>query len=368
MTRRIRVVLVLVAMAALVPAASSEAQLASSAVKLVNLDLAVPDSPAFAILGLSPETVVRPSTPRDLATTLLNGVDRRGNLQSGLAVDFAPLFLFGGNGLTYNDYKTRKSTQIWGRTQLSFATAKGVGEGDKSLRASAGIRSTLWDKGDPRLDAGLVRCLDAIPPPPAPVIALITQAARDQWEAEQTAQIQPKVQECQAASKKRRWNASSFAIGVAPSFQSQTGESGDLDYAGSALWGSLALGLSTSATNFGQFIVQGRYRNKELVPNKNVKGTFFEQDSTGLGLRLMLGEADRAVVVESEFVRLSPKGGDNSTSFTLSGGGQMKLATGVWLSVAVGGSLKGSTDEEKGAFVLSSFKWAMSREPAIKAP
>src|SRR5690606_35054097 len=52
-------------------------------VKLITLDLAVPDSPALAILGLSPETVVRPGTPRDLATTVLNGVDRRGNLQSG---------------------------------------------------------------------------------------------------------------------------------------------------------------------------------------------------------------------------------------------------------------------------------------------
>lgn len=66
--------------------AASEEQQAkpgSTPVKLITLDLAVPDSPAFAILGLSPETVVRPSSPRDLATTLLNGVDRRGNLQSG---------------------------------------------------------------------------------------------------------------------------------------------------------------------------------------------------------------------------------------------------------------------------------------------
>jgi hypothetical protein len=367
MTARMRVALALVVISAAAPAASSHAQLASSGVKLVNLDLAVPDSPAFAILGLSPENVVRPATPRDLATTLLNGVDRRGNLQSGIAVDFAPLFLFAGNHLTFNDYKTKKPTQIWGRTQLSFATAKGTGEGDKSLRASLGIRSTLWDKGDPRLDETLVKCLDDIEVP-VPTIALIDQAARDKWEAEQTAKIQPKVQECQAASKKRRWNASSFAVGVAPSFQSPTGASGDLEYAGSAVWASLALGLSTSQNNFGQFIVQGRYRNKELVPDKNVKGTFFEQDTAGLGLRLMLGAADRAVVVESELVSQSPTVGDDTTSFKLSGGGQMKLSTGVWLSLAVGGSFKGSSNEEKGAFVLSSFKWAMSKEPSIKAP
>ncbi len=336
-------------------------------VKLVTLDLAVPDSPAFAILGLSPESIVRPGTPRDLATTVLNGIDRHGNLQNGLAIDFAPRFLFGGSSLTYRDYADRTGTRLFARTQFSVATAKGSSDADKSQRAAFGVRATLWDKGDPRLDEALVNCLDNIGtvPPPKP---LLDPAEREAWEKLQTAGRRQAVDQCHAQSKTRNWNASSFAVGVAPSWHSPTGESGDFTYAGAALWTSFALGISTSARTIGQFIVQGRYRNKELVPDKNVKGTFFEQDSAGLGLRLLLGTADRAAVVESEFVRQSPEGGDDSTSFKVSGGGQLRLGTGVWLSVAVGGTHGGNAAEQRGGFVLSSFKWALSRDPAVTLP
>lgn len=341
----------------------------SKPVKLVNLDLTVPDSPALVILGLSSEKVVRPSVPKDLATTLLNGVDQHGNLQSGLAVDFAPLFLFAGNSLEYSDYHDHTRTQILGRTQVSFATTKGASDSDKSVRAGVGVRSTLWDRGDPRLDdgpGGLVECLNAIKVP-VPDRVVATPDARQAWEDEQAKVLRPKVQACHAASAKRLWNASSLAIGIVPAFQSPTGESRDFKYAGAAVWAALALKLSTSAANFGQFVVQGRYRNKEMVPDKDNKGSFFEQDSGGVGLRLVLGEPVRALVIESEIGRQSPQNGDATNSFTLSAGGQLKLSDDLWLSAAVGGALKGSSAEQRGMFVLSSFKWALSKEPSIKS-
>ena len=362
------------ASSAAVTAAGEQAKPAKP-VKLITLDLAVPDSPALAILGLSPETVVRPASPRDLATTVLNGVDRRGNLQSGLAVDFAPLFLFAGNTLTYEDYKGSRGSRLFGRTQLSFATAKGAGESVKSMRLAAGVRTTVWDAGDPRLDGQLVNCLDAIPVP-VPSTILPTQAARDAWVARATAERRPAVEGCHKAFKARRWNASSFSIGFTPSWQSASGESTDLTYGGAAVWTSLALGLSRTdraddeavSRPFGQVIVQGRYRDKELVPNKNVRGTFFEQRSGGVAARLLLGAADRAAVIESEFARQSPDAGEATSSFKLSVGGQLKLTSDIWLSLAAGGTRGGPADEQRGGFVLSSFKWALSREPAVRIP
>lgn len=345
-------------------------------VKVVTLDLAVPDSPAFAILGLSPESVARPASPRDLATTVLNGVDRRGNLQSGLAVDFAPLFLFAGNGLTHGDYKRSRATQLYGRTQLSLATAKGASDGDESMRVALGVKTTLWDAGDPRLDETLIRCLDDLPIP-VPSKALMTQADRDAFEATETERRRPAVEGCHAAFKARRWNASSLAVGVTPSWQSPTGAASDIAYAGAAVWVSVALGLFTAAPDtsgppiarpFGQLIVQGRYRANELVPDKTADGTFFEQDSGGIGARLLLGSATRAVVVESEIARQSPTVGDGATAVTLSGGGQMRVGNDVWVSFSVGGTRGGAANERRGGFVLSSLKWALSRQPAIPLP
>jgi hypothetical protein len=61
-----------------------------------------------------------------------------------------------------------------------------------------------------------------------------------------------------------------------------------------------------------------------------------------------------------------PERGDSVSAFNLSVGGQMKLANDVWLSLAVGGNRGGVADEERSAFVLSSFKWALSREPSLR--
>src|SRR4051812_10026938 len=62
--------------------------------KSADVDLSVPDSPAFIALGLSPETVVRPTSPREFATSLLNGVGQDGHLQTGVAVDVVPYLVY----------------------------------------------------------------------------------------------------------------------------------------------------------------------------------------------------------------------------------------------------------------------------------
>jgi hypothetical protein len=375
MTRRDLVMPILVGVSAL-HAASAFAQAETRAkangsepVKIVTLDLAVPDSPAFAILGLSPESIVRPSSPRELATTVLNGLDRNGNLQSGLAVDLAPRFLFAGNSLTYAQYSAPKArvTRLSARTQLSFATSKGASDDDKSLRTALGLRTTLWDRGDPRLDGTLVGCLDTVRVQP-PNVALSDTIGQQAFEAAQTKAIQPLVEGCHQDFKNRRWNASSLAAGIAPSWQSPSGASQDFKYSGAAFWTSLAIELNSARNHaVGQLIVQGRYRNKELVKAGEDSKELVEQDSTGVGTRLLLGAPSRAAVLEGELIRKSPDGKDADTSFTLSGGGQLKLANDLWLSLAVGGSL-GASEVPKRLFVLSSFKWALSREPAAKLP
>jgi hypothetical protein len=347
----------------------------SKPVKLVTLDLAVPDSPAFTILGLSPETVVRPGTPRDLATTVLNGVDRRGNLQSGLAIDMAPLFLFAGRKITHHDYTTKTATRLLARTQLSIATAKGASDADKSQRLAFGVRATLWDPADPRADLALIQCMEKIVVP-APAVVLLTPEAVAAWEAQVTAARKPKIAECHQQFKARNWNSSSFAVGVAPSWQSPTGESRDFAYAGAAAWAAYALALNrteqvevpngppvATPRPFGQFVFQGRYRNRELIPGKT--GSYL-QDSAAVGWRLLLGSGDFAFVTEGELARLAPKGQDAKASAKLSTGGQLKLSTGVWLSAAVGATIGGPTTERRSMFVLSSLKWALSREPALK--
>jgi hypothetical protein len=68
-----------------------------------SLDLSVPDSPAFKILGLTPNKVDRPSSPREFAASIINGIDTNGNFQSGIALDTAPYLLFNAKNISLEE-------------------------------------------------------------------------------------------------------------------------------------------------------------------------------------------------------------------------------------------------------------------------
>jgi hypothetical protein len=137
--------------------------------KGLNLDRSIPESPAFTALGISPETVTRPASVREFGTALLNGVDKSGKLQSGLAIDFAPYRILAGSQTTWPEYKHNLLTRILYNTQLSLGTTKATTD-DKALRLAGGLNITLWDNGDPRLNdkiANLYRTDFITHPPPS---------------------------------------------------------------------------------------------------------------------------------------------------------------------------------------------------------
>jgi hypothetical protein len=103
-----------------------------------SIDLAVPDSPAFAVLGVSPSNVERPGSPRELALSLLNGVDANGNFQTGMAVETAPYLALWGSTSKLTDYQDDNQYMIrfLSRALLSFATAKGTSDSDKAVRVA----------------------------------------------------------------------------------------------------------------------------------------------------------------------------------------------------------------------------------------
>lgn len=143
--------------------AVAEGRLGGLPTRDLTLDLSVPESPAFDVLGFTPQKIVRPTSPRDLAANLLNGVDERGNLQTGIAIDIAPVPIFlndmADSPITLHDYRSDYLMRLASRTQLSLGTTKGTDSDDKAVRVGLGVKSTLWDAGDPRMDNRLAGCL-----------------------------------------------------------------------------------------------------------------------------------------------------------------------------------------------------------------
>lgn len=346
-----------------------------------EVDLAVPESPAFTVLGITPQTVVRPSSPRQFASSLLSGIDQRGNFQSGLALDAVPYWIFAGSGITLREYQNSYKIRLLSRTQFSFGNTKGASADDKSVKLALGLRITLWDTGDPHLDKELLNCfaerikLPGPPrfPPPAddasPAEKQIYEVSLAAYETESsmlTLKNKEAEEQCRVESRKRNWNKSSWAIGLAPSWISTTGESKNFKWNGGGFWTSVAYGFGgiPKLRDNSQLLLHARYRNNEQVPDEDNSGQFLSQDSFFFGGRWRYGNPDTSANFESVYQRTRFKGQawDNSARYSL--GLERKIAENLWFALAFGGE-RGRENGMNDGFILTSFRWGFSQKRTI---
>ena len=338
----------------------------------INADLAVPESPAFTVLGVTPQTVAHPTIPREFATSLLNGVDERGNFQTGLALDFVPYLTFFGKDTSLFSYAHHPMERFLARTQISFATTKGVTDEDKSTRLALGLRMTIFDKGDPRVDPELEKCYTkALSHPDFETEEFVILPEDNDAEkgkklrkrGERVAQL---IEVCDVKARKDNWNASAWIVGLAPSWISKTGATKDYVWNGGGFWSTIGYGFENveALKNNSQLLFHVRYRNNELVPDADDPTLFFSQDSLYLGTRLRIapGETAKSIFsLEGTYIRSRKDKGewDNSRRFSL--GFERRIAENIWFALSVGGQ-GGRSDGVNHAFVLSSFKWGFQQK------
>jgi hypothetical protein len=377
-----------------------------------ELDFSIPESPGFTILGLNPQEVTRPATPREFATALINSIDRNGNFQTGIAIDVAPfqLLLDVNRDEDYIDFqekdeagKVREAkdkkreplkhyfTRFLWRTQFSLATTKGTTEDDKSARLGTGLNLTFFDFGDPNTDFFLRECNKNTD------IELEKQAIKDlglnpdrKWNRTQVESFRArqsflisqdffgkKYEKCSEESEKRNFGRSSFGVGVAGSWISTTGESSKFTNNGQAIWTSLNYGFEGTRLRCDetkiiegnrcitpQLIFHFRRRVKENVPNPLVEGMFTNKDSNLFGTRLRLGVPKWAVNLEGVYRGERYAGRTSSNSIEASFGADYRLAKNLYLNFSVGGATKESNIPNTGkVFVRTSFNWGTSQKP-----
>ncbi len=348
-----------------------------------NVDLSVPESPAFTVLGLTPNTVVRPATPREFASSLLNGLDQNGNFQSGLALDTVPFLLFNGENVSLLDYNHNYLMRLLSRSQFSFAATKGASKDDTATRLAMGLNLTLWDKGDARMyhphrgpEGDVLTCFDKtlqLPPPIPPLLPTATEAQRTahaemvrKINSDNEAANNKRADDCRKTVRKANWNRSSWIIAYAPSWISKTGQTSKFRWNGGALWTSLAYGFEQvpSLRNIGQLIFHARYRTREQVTDEKNPGTFLTQNSFLFGARFRAGSPKFGLNLEDIFVRNRPLGGRWDTSNRFSVGGELRLTDNVYFVLSAGGN-RGRNDGKNKGFVMTSFKYGFNKKSQL---
>jgi hypothetical protein len=342
-----------------------------------DADWLIPESPAFSVLNVTPQSVTRPGTPRELAVAILNSLDANNNPQQGIALDMVPYMLAAGDELTIADYRGGRLTRILSRSQVSLATTKGQNDADKAFRAAASVRVTLWDRGDPRLDTLLDKCFDAalsLPasPPPPPNMDTNPDVLR-LMEQQRTDAMKPLAANCRKESRKRNWNRSAWDVAVAKVWINPEGSASGLSEGGTSVWSSLAYGFEADAfnklpslRNNAQIIGIIRTTQGEQTPVAATPGQFREQDTDYMGVRFRFGGESRVFNLEGLRIRTNSRGVDDDhyTRYTL--GGDIKVSEDVWLNVSFGQN-SGHAGFTDAGFVKAGLQWGLSDAPQSTA-
>jgi hypothetical protein len=333
-------------------------------------NLSAPESPAFTVLGLTPQKVVRPGSPQELATGLLNGFDERGNFQTGVAIDTAPFMLFNGDRFTLDDYRKGKFNidRFLSRLQTSFATTKGVSNNDNAVRMALGFRVTFWDLGDPRGDLDLQQCNQNVQFPPPPPVLPITDEQKAARNRAILAAVEPQLDKCRDEAAKRDWNKSSFIVAGAPSWISADGTSQNFALNGWGVWSSLAYGFDHSKllkNNF-QLIAHARYRSGETVPDKNISAGFIQQDAFATGGSVRFGAATFNGAFEGLYNHTRSLG-VTKESFSYSFAVEKQLSSGLWFNASLNRN-NATPSSSQNVSLLSGIKWVLTPKPKLQLP
>ena len=368
-------------------------------IKLADLagrfDLAVPQSPAFTILGLTPENVVSGDVFRTTALGVLQGLDARGNLQSGIAVDFRPYIAIRGAKSTLADYnnsdKKTPLTRLLSNTQLSFATASGQSDSDRADRMSLGLRVTLWQQNDPA-NFKSSPALAYVPPeghthkPEAlgedpetgekvfkgtvascyneylaaaaksPDIVPITDDEMTQVETTMAENARKAVSKCLAPYKEKYWNTGSLELGVA-GYRSKVDP---LDESGSGAW----LAYSYAFNERAQIVARASKVNDRLEPLEDNAGEYRLVDETNAGLRFRFGTPRGSMMVEGQWVE-AKTGGVTEEYTRASAGFEFMLFGDIWLQLAVGKAF-GTDAFDDDPIYSGQFRFGFSDKSVLK--
>ena len=111
------------------------------------LDYAVPASPAFNMLDVTPQQVMRGSAAKPLVLNAFTNFLQTGRLDPGIAADFSPYLLLGGGFQNLDEYRKSYLKRMLANSMLSLAAIKNSKDSSNTDFAVGG-RVTFFDDHD----------------------------------------------------------------------------------------------------------------------------------------------------------------------------------------------------------------------------
>jgi hypothetical protein len=143
---------------AIAPAAAHAAD-----VSQVRLDLSTPDLPAFTALGVSPSQISTPTNVKDFVAAVSSGLSPTGQVQSGVAIEVAPVQLLWKKDATAVDESVKRLARWVDGLAISIGTNALAGAAMPTMQTAIGVRWAIQGY-TPQADPALAKCIaGAIP-------------------------------------------------------------------------------------------------------------------------------------------------------------------------------------------------------------
>lgn len=335
---RLPVIAALVAVGACASSAAGQ----SGAPKAKSI-FAVPEIPAASFLDDASLQVTRPGTMQDLASALINGIDRTGHVRQGLALEVAP-FLLWGQGIDLKAYRTRPGF-LKANLRLSLATQRTAGD-TGSTDISVGIRSTWFDDRDFMRDKSfsdslgrmMIACARRTGPsmPGQPVDTAATNAC-----------LRESIETYQAPS----WNSSSLVIAAAYGLRLEQSVIAQGRGTGGRAWFSYARGVGT----WGQLLSYGA---GDYVRGRTRDSTY---SAATVGAKALIGSQRVNGFYQNAWQWRSARASspiDESVG-QWSAGIEFSAREGIWISTGFGGAYAEAEAPDR-VVVFANLRWGVA--------
>lgn len=296
--------------------------------KKARVDFAVPDAPAFKILQTEPSSVLRPTSAREIAVTIAN-LFQGGTIPDNYALEISPGLIFGSSLAKY-----RENPFLY-RARISFATKSME---NSARQIGAGIRLTLWDETDLRMDNILQTELKKLGEQSVNLMSeCVSELAEEGIDSESPnfqellnerleekgfEKINPLIEERREAAKKKKWNAPIVEVGFAMSALSGDTLARNLAVDSYRWWLAGAFPLGSD----GQVVagLNGGITENEEGELKNSESNF--------GLRGYYGTNQQKMFLEGNLRTASAF----LPSISLNIGYEFNLMNGLWADLSLG--------------------------------
>lgn len=333
----------------------------------LNFDRPIGEVPAFTALGISPDIVAHPSSPRELGAALLNGTDREGVLQTGLAIETAPFRLLGLAPKGNQDYRDSYFGRLLYNSSLSLATAK-ASEEDEAVQLAIGYSAILFQDDDsdpivsPLLDQAFAE-MNATSP-----MGGVGRGGAHQPVSETANSIGLKALE---KFREQIWAARIWSAAIAPTWTSKEGDFSGLESTGFSAWTTFAWGTKDALWGENgrmQFLAHVLYRQGELVTDAKDTSLTASQDSLVAAARVRFGNANFHGFAEAGYSWIWDGLQGDGEAWRAAAGVEKRIAKDTWLVISAGqefGGKGGKSEENEESFAVGSLRFGLADEPSL---